>query len=725
MGKLFNQNQYNMKKLFTILSIVLLLNITAKADEGMWLLPLIQQLNIEKMQQMGCELSAEEIYSINKTSLKDAIVIFGRGCTGEIISDKGLILTNHHCGYGAIQQHSTVENDYLEDGFWAMSMKEEIPTPGLSVTFLVRIEDVTDQINSVFYKKMTEPERQKAAKEEGKNIANKATEGTHYSARVQNFYGGNKYYLLVYEKFTDVRMVGAPPSSIGKFGADTDNWMWPRHTGDFSLFRVYAGKDNKPADYSTENVPYKPKHHLPISLKGVEKDDFAMILGYPGGTDRYMTSMEVDELINISNKNRIYLRGIRQEIMLEDMLADDAVRIKYSSKYSGSTNYWKNSIGMNKALKSLKIIEKKKENEKEYLNWVNSDKKRTKKYGESLALIEKAVNERAEILNARQYIYETMLRSMEIFDIAYDANYLYTAFDGEETDLQKEIDWLKERAAKFYKDYHAPLDQKVVPVMFKEFAKNIESKFYPDVYSTINEQYNGDYKAYVDYIFENSMFANEEELKKFLENPTKEILEKDPAFIAAMSINNKYDELDEKMDEFNADFDKGHRLYIAGILEKNEGKAMYPDANFTMRLTYGSVLDYYPRDAVHYDYITTLKGVMEKEDPDNWEFVVPEKLKELYKNKDYGRYAMENGDMPVAFLTTNDITGGNSGSPVINGKGELIGTAFDGNWEAMSGDIVFENELQRCINVDARYTLFIIDKFAGATRLIEEMTIIE
>lgn len=725
MGNYLFKNQYKMKRLFTFLALVLLLNITTRADEGMWLLPLIQQLNIEKMQQMGCELSAEEIYSINQTSLKDAIVIFGRGCTGEIISDKGLLLTNHHCGYGAIQKHSTPEKDYLKDGFWAMSTEEEIPTPGLSVTFLVRIEDVTEQINKVFNNKMTEPERQKAAKKEGKVIADNATENTHYSARVQNFYGGNKYYLLVYEKFTDVRMVGAPPSSIGKFGADTDNWMWPRHTGDFALFRVYAGKDNKPADYSTDNVPYKPKHHLPISLKGIEKGDFAMILGYPGGTDRYMTSMEIEELINITNNNRIHVRGIRQEILLDDMLKDDAIRIKYASKYSRSTNYWKNSIGMNKALKQLKIFEKKQVKEKEFINWVNSNKKLTKKYGEALSLIEKAVSERADIKNARQYISESMKRSMEIFEIAYKAKGLVNAFDSDEKELQNEIDDFRKTTEKFYKDYHAPLDKKVVPVMFELFAKNINIEFYPDIYKTIESEYNNDYKKYVDDVFAISLFADKDKLYRFLENPSKEKLENDPAFIAAKSINMKYDELSDKLDQIDADFDKGHRLYIAGILEKNEGKPMYPDANFTMRLTYGSVLDYYPRDAVHYNYVTTLKGVMEKEDPNNWEFVVPEKLKELYNNKDYGRYAMESGEMPVAFLTTNDITGGNSGSPVINGKGELIGTAFDGNWEAMSGDIVFENELQRCINVDVRYTLFIIDKFAGATRLIEEMTIVE
>ncbi len=711
-----------MKKLFTFFSIILLFNISIKADEGMWLLPLIQELNIEKMQQMGCELSAEEIYSVNKTSLKDAIAIFGSGCTGEVISDKGLVLTNHHCGRKYIQEHSAPEHDYLTDGFWAMSMEEEIPTPGLKVTFLVRIEDVTEKINSVFIDNMTEIERQDAAKIKGGNLAYEAIIGTHYSAKIKNFFGGNKYYMLVYETFTDIRMVGAPPSSIGRFGADTDNWMWPRHTGDFSFFRIYANKDNKPADYSEDNVPYKPKHHLPISIKGIEKNDFAMILGFPGGTDRYMTSIEVNELIKITNANRIYIRGIRQEILLEDMLANDTIRIKYANKYAGSANYWKNSIGMNKALKKLKIIEKKENNETEFTLWVNEDPKRKEKYGEALTLINNAVNSRVEYLHARQYIKETMLKSAEIIDIAFDAKDIYAALESNNTvELESVITEFKEIAEKFYKNYNAPTDQKVVLAMFRIFAENVDNKFHPDIFNTIESNY----KQFVDKMFESSVFTDKNKLFEFLENPSKEILETDLAYITAKSINRKYDELEENLAPMNGDFDKGHRLYVGGILEMNEGKAMYPDANFTMRLTYGTVLDYYPMDAVHYNYITTLKGIMEKEDPNNWEFVVPEKLKELYNKKDYGQYALKNGEMPVAFLSTNDITGGNSGSPVINAKGELIGTAFDGNWEAMSGDIVFEPELQRCINVDIRYTLFIIDKFAGAKRLIDEMTIVK
>lgn len=714
------------KLLFALISTIFIFSSSIKADEGMWLLPLIKQLNIEKMQQMGCELSAEEIYSVNNTSMKDAIVIFGRGCTGEVISEKGLVLTNHHCGYGAIQQHSTPEKDYLKDGFWAMSMNEEIPTPGLSVTFLVKIEDVTEEVLSILTNEMDEVAREDSAMAIGKRIATKSTEGTHYKGRVQNFYGGNKYYLLVYETFNDVRMVGAPPSSIGKFGADTDNWMWPRHTGDFSMFRIYADKDNNPAEYSAENVPYKPKHHLPVSIKGIEKDDFAMIMGYPGGTDRYMTSMEVEERMNIENENRIYIRGIRQELLLEDMLEDDAVRIKYSSKYAGSANYWKNSIGMNKALKQLKIVDKKKKEEVEFMNWVNQTPERKEKYAEALPLIKKYMDASGKLTHSRQYISETLLRGTELMYFASGMSKYEKVFsDGNEEEIKKAVEEIKEKARDFYKNYNAPTDQKVAKAMFKIFAQNVEKSYQPDIFNTIETKYKNDYVKFIDNVYSKSVFTDSVKLWAFLEKPSSKKLAKDPAYIAGTSIYSKYRAITKQLQPMYADLDKGHRLFIAGILEKNEGKAMYPDANFTMRLTYGSVLDYYPMDAVHYNYITTLKGVMEKEDPDNWEFVVPAKLKELYEAKDYGQYALPNGEMPVAFLTTNDITGGNSGSPVINGKGELIGTAFDGNWEAMSGDIVFEPELQRTISVDVRYTLFIIEKFAGAKRLIDEMTIVK
>lgn len=715
-----------MKRLTTLLlGFLLLFSSALKADEGMWLLPLLQKYNIQVMQQKGFKLTADDIYNLNQASLKDAVIIFGRGCTGEVVSDQGLVLTNHHCGYGAIQQHSTPEHDYLEDGFWANSFEEEIPTPGLTATFLIRIEDVTEQVNATFKPEMSEAERDKAAMEIGRKIARQATEGTHYTASVRSFFGGNQFFLLVYEVFNDVRLVGAPPSSIGKFGHDTDNWMWPRHTGDFSVFRIYAGKDNKPADYSRENVPYKPKHFLPISLKGINNGDFAMIMGYPGSTQRYMTSFEVQERMNILNVNRIYIRGIKQEIWLKDMQADKTVNIKYASKYAGSSNYWKNSIGMNKALKRLKVYDFKKQQEEEFTKWVLAMPERQQKYGDALNLISEAVTGRKEDLHASQYINEALFSGAEIVGFASMTRSLADALKNNKTeDISKIAKSLKSRAENFYKNYNTPTDQKTAKAMFRIFMENVPVNYQPDIFTTIKTKFKGDVDKFIDQMFAKTMFTDPAKFNAFLDKPNLKELEKDPVYATAISIVSKAEEIGKAIAPFNEKLQRGQRLYIAGILEMNEGKAMYPDANFTMRLTYGEVKDYFPMDAVHYDYQTTLDGVMEKEDPDNWEFVVPEKLKELYNSKDYGRYGKD-GKMPVAFISTNDITGGNSGSPVMNGNGELIGIAFDGNWEAMSGDIVFENNLQRTISVDIRYVLFVIDKYAGATRLIEEMKIIE
>lgn len=714
------------KRLTTLLlGFLLLVSSALRADEGMWLLPLLQKYNIQTMQQKGFKLTADDIYNLNQASIKDAVIIFGRGCTGEVVSDQGLILTNHHCGYGAIQQHSTPEHDYLEDGFWAKSFEEEIPTPGLTATFLIRIEDVTEQVNAAFKPDMSEADRDKAAMEIGRKIAKQATEGTHYTASVRSFFGGNQFFLLVYEVFNDVRLVGAPPSSIGKFGHDTDNWMWPRHTGDFSVFRIYAGKDNKPADYSRENIPYKPRHYLPISLKGINNGDFTMIMGYPGSTQRYMTAVEVQERMNILNANRIYIRGIKQEIWLKDMQADKAVNIKYASKYAGSSNYWKNSIGMNKALKRLKVYDFKKQQEEEFTKWVLASPERQQKYGEALSLINEGVTGRKEYLHAIQYINEALFSGAEIVGFASMTRSLADALKGNKSEeITKISKSLKARSENFYKNYNTPTDHKTAKAMFRIFMENVPLAYQPEIFNTIRTKYKGDVAKFIDQMFAKTMFTDQAKFNAFLDKPNLKVLEKDPIYIAAVSISNKAEELGKVMAPFNEKLQRGQRLYIAGILEMNEGKAMYPDANFTMRLTYGEIKDYFPMDAVHYDYQTTLDGVMEKEDPDNWEFVVPEKLKELYNSKDYGRYGKD-GKMPVAFISTNDITGGNSGSPVMNGNGELIGIAFDGNWEAMSGDIVFENKMQRTISVDIRYVLFVIDKYAGATRLIDEMKIIE
>jgi hypothetical protein len=714
-----------MKKIVVFaVSILFLFSSSVWADEGMWLLPLLEKLNIGTMTEMGLQLTADDIYSLNHSSLKDAVVIFGGGCTGEIVSDKGLLLTNHHCGYGSIQAHSSPENNYLEDGFWAKTLAEELPNPNLSATFLVRIEDVTAEVTEALGD-LRDQERVAKFNEVSQTITSRATKGTQYTASIRPFYGGNQFYMVVYEIYRDVRFVGAPPSSIGKFGYDTDNWMWPRHTGDFSVFRVYMSPDGQPAAYSPDNVPLKPKYFFPISIRGYKEEDFAMVMGYPGSTERYMTSYEIDELMKIQNPNRIKIRGARQEIMWKDMLADENIMIKYASKYSGSSNYWKYSIGENQGLERLNVIAKKQAEEKAFMDWVNADPSRKDKYGDALDLIKNAVASRAKQTNAGQYLQECLLRGCEIISMANQGRSLYEALTAEDQEKIKEsVDRLRGSSKNFFKDYNAPTDIYVVKAMLKMFMEDIPPEFQPEYLKKIKEKYKADYDKFADQMFAKSIFADETKVNAFLDNPSKKVLDKDPAFQAALSINQKFGELQQQLTPMATSVAEGSKKYIAGLMEMYPDKIFYPDANFTMRLTYGNVSDYYPRDAVEYNYETTLRGVMEKEDPNNYEFIVPPGLKELYSKKDYGRYG-ENGEMVVCFTTDNDITGGNSGSPVLNGRGELLGLAFDGNWEAMSGDIIFEPELQRCINVDIRYVLFIIDKYAGATNLIQEMKIVE
>ena len=713
-----------MKKICLLILSALVFSISPlRADEGMWLLPLLEKLNSKKMSELGFKLTAKDIYNINNSSLKDAVVHFGGGCTAEIISKEGLLLTNHHCGYGSIQKLSSVEHDYLQDGYWAMNRDQELPSQGLTVTFLESFSDVTKQVEKAVENATTPEERQKAVEAISKELTEKAVgDNKFFQAKIASMYADNAYYLIVTKTYTDIRFVGAPPSSIGKFGADTDNWMWPRHTGDFSMFRVYADKDNNPASYSPDNQPYQPKKYLTISLKGVEQNDFAMIIGYPGRTSRFMTSSEVKQTSDISNAITIYARGIRQDVLMKDMLSDAKVRLQYSNKYSGSSNSWKKAIGMNETFKKLNVQQRRAEEEREFTAWVNADKNRVEKYGTALENINNAIADRAEALYLSRYLTETLAN----IELASTAN-LYIgvagafAKDDNET-AQNLAKSLEGRVNTFFINYSVNTDRKVAKAMIKVFKDKVKKSDLPSFYNTIDNEFAGNIDAYVDYVFDRSVFTSKEKIDEALKSGKDAIL-KDPALALGKSIFEMMPKLQAQLAKANVPYAKGYKAYIAGQLEMNKGKAMYPDANSTMRLTYGQILSYSPKDAVLFEYITTLKGVMEKEDPNNWEFVVPAKLKELYNNKDYGQYAMKNGELPVAFLSNNDITGGNSGSPVMNANGELIGIAFDGNWEAMSGDIIFEPSLQRTISVDIRYVLFIMDKFGGAGYLLNEMSI--
>jgi hypothetical protein len=717
-----------MKRFLSVFIILLIsLGLKAKPDEGMWVLPLIEKLNIGKMTELGLKLSAEDIYSLNKTSIKDAIVLFGGGCTGEIVSSQGLLLTNHHCGYGTIQAHSTVEHDYLKDGYWAMTRDQELPNPNLSVTFLVRIEDVTDQVLAKVKDGMSEQDRNSAINEVRSSIELKASEGTNYRATVSSFYGGNYFYLLVYERYTDVRFVGAPPSSIGKFGSDTDNWEWPRHTGDFSVFRVYTGPDGKPAPFSKDNVPLKPKYWLSVSLKDLNKGDFAMILGYPGRTERYYTSFEVDELLKITNPNRIKIRGIKQEIWMADMQANEKVNIQYASKYFGSSNYWKYSIGQNNQLKNLNVIAKKQQIENQFNTWIAADPDRKAKYGEALNLIRTSIEGRAQFTNAQQYISECFNQGCEILSLNMVASTLIDALkSGDSKQVANITTNLKNRISSFYKDYNPPTDQKAMKAMLKLYRNDVPVKFHPDFYTNIiDKKFKGNIEKFVDDLFAKSVFSNEAKFNAFLNKPLLKTLENDPVHLTASSINKVSIDVSKSLSQFDSNLITGRRLWIAALKEMIPEKTLYPDANSTMRLTYGTIEDYDPKDAVTYKYYTTLQGVVDKYKPGDYEFDLPQRLIDLNNKKDFGRYGSPKGYMPVCFLTTNDITGGNSGSPVMNGNGELIGLAFDGNWEAMSGDVAYEPALQRTIAVDIRYVLWIMDVYAGAGHLVNEMTVVQ
>jgi hypothetical protein len=715
-----------MKKI-TLVLLVLLSSVTftSRADEGMWLPLFIQRLNYVDMQKEGLHLSAEEIYSINHSSLKDAIVIFGSGCTGEIVSPNGLLFTNHHCGYSSIQAQSTVDRDYLTNGFWATRYEEELPARGLIARFLVSIQDVTAATLAGVKDNMTETARAEKIKENSKKIELSITKGTQYEARTVSFYNGNEYYLFLYEVYKDVRLVGAPPSSIGRFGADTDNWMWPRHKGDFSVFRVYTNRENKPAEYSSENVPMKSEKYLPISIKEKKPGDFAMIMGYPGKTDRNATSYTINWALEKNNPMIVKIRTRKLDILREDMAADNEVRIKYASKYSRSSNYWKFYIGQTKGLKQLDVFDRKREIEEQFVKWYNTDKDRSLKYRDALYYISNAYETINKYEAAVCYNSEAIVGGCEI--IAFTRNFNKLADELVKTEpnqllVRTYINQATEASDKYFKDYNVATDVKMLAAMLQLYYKDVPKQMQPAYLQKIYKKYKGNFETYANAVFSKTIFSSKSKVDFFLVDPKIKTLLKDPAWLLQTAFAANALVIDSLVKPSTEMLTKGRRLFVKGLREMQSDRISYPDANSTMRVNYGQIFGYSPADAIKYDYVTTLDGLMAKEDPSNPDFVVPEKLKQLYQAKDYGRYS-ENGKMIVAFITNNDITGGNSGSPVLNGDGELTGLAFDGNWEAMSGNYAYEPELQRTICVDIRYVLFIIEKYAGATNLIKELDI--
>lgn len=704
-----------MKKLFLLLTTFLML-LPTKADEGMWLLKELNEISVARMKELGFTFPIDSLYSESNPSLKDAVVIFGGGCSGVAVSNQGLIFTNHHCGYGAIQKLSSVEHDYLKDGFVSNSFSEELSANGLTVSFLQKTEDITEYVTAGVLPTDTESEREAKIDSLSQEYLKQYADNEFLSARIVPFYSHNKYYVVVYEVFRDVRLVFTPPSSVGKFGGETDNWMWPRQTGDFSVFRVYANKDNKAAYYSADNVPYQPKYSVPVSIKGYNDKDYAMTIGYPGSTERYMSSWGITQMVESSHKPRIEVRGAKQDIWREAMNANDAIRIKYASKYAGSSNYWKNAMGMNEAIDKLGVIADKEKIESDFSTWVAADNARQAKYGEALSLMKNAYESTMDGTKVQTYFYETFYNGIEIIRFASTA--MHVSKQG--GDIAED---LSGRLSTPYKDYEPALDRKVMPVLLKLYAERVPKQYLPSVYTTIEKKFKGDYDKYAEWFYKNTKFTDLNEAIAFVAKGKN--VEKDPAIELANSLEVCMKGIYESLELYYPSITKGERLFMAGLIEMNPDKALTPDANFTQRLSYGSVGGYVPADATYYDYYSTTKGVLEKQKPGDPEFGVQQYILDAIKSEDFGQYLDKDGTMHVNFLSNNDITGGNSGSPVFDGQAQLIGLAFDGNWEALSGDIVFNPAVQRTISVDIRYVLYIIDKVMKCPRLIEELKIVK
>ncbi len=718
----------DMKKFLSLLLLAIVASSSATAGEGMWLLNKLKQVNEAKMHELGFKLTAEDIYSLNKASMKDAVARLGGGfCSGEVVSADGLMLTNHHCGYEAVQSLSTVENDILTNGFWAMNRDQE-RSAGFRVSFLQYITDVSDTVRAALKDGMSEAQRDSVIQVIGQGLEASATKGhPHVEADFKSMFEGNEFYLFVYKSYPDVRLVGTPPNAIGKFGGDTDNWQWPRHTGDFSMFRIYTGPDGEPAEYAAANIPFKPKYHFPVSLDGVKKGDFSMIMGFPGSTDRFLNSDGVKLALDVEQPARVKVRGEKLEIMKKHMNANDAVRLKYAAKYAQIANYWKYFIGQQKGLKRQHVFDKKKEQEDALMTWVNANPARKGTYAELATDLSSGYAERGRFEKASTYMQEAAFGS-EAVVFGFRLYGLLMQLEKDPKDAVKIAAMttrIKGMARTFWKDYDPATDQEVTAAMFKLIHDDVDPAQQPDVMATVAKKYKGDFSKWAADMFRTSIITDSTRLMAFLAKPSLKVLQKDMAMNTTVSCLGLYrGELSEGTEGAQVKIDRGYRLMVAAMREKDPGKMWYPNANSTERLTYGIVNDYSPADAIHYDLSTSYIGILQKEDPTSDEFIVPKREKELFMAKDFGRYANAEGNLPICFISENDITGGNSGSPVINGNGELIGIAFDGNWEAMSGDISYEPELQRTISVDIRYVLWIIDKYAGAKHLVDEMTLV-